>query len=459
VRSSAYRWHRRYAIPLSCPAAFSFYLKSLALPHSLSEILWITMSRRWPPLGRAMLYSLQKKNSRASIDRHAGSTTPQLTNGQLLNQNMLLHLRNAGIEPSGILSLLLLIDHQKMHRNQSVAFVFDDSRRAPLAVAKFGTDQQAYSALKQQNDTLKRLEQILDTDKGVRVPRPLAFFESPPWTVSLESYLPGCTAYFEMRNSWNPLRDAPKHFRLALKWLICFQRAVGLKKMHLTPAAMFDFVIRPLEEVAAQGCPSAAELRLIERTKILAKEFLGATLLLVAGHGDFWAGNLVNHSNSVSMIDWENFEAEALPFEDLFFFSTTYGLNFPWRLGRWAAPQTAFQATYLQATEIADLVRSFLLDYCRAMNLEARLIEIFFPVFLAKKAMQSTSFEVENNDIGRGNGQRKNPNFTDIAETRNIGANIWRRFFQIYAESTKPSCFSNGPERNMESVHARISAY
>lgn len=406
-----------------------------------------------------MLYSLQKKNSRASSDGQAGSTTSQLANGQLLNQNILLHLRNAGIEPSGILSLLLLIDHQKMSRNQSVAFVFDDSRGVPLAVAKFSADQQAYSALKQQNDTLKRLEQMLDTDKEVRIPRPLAFFESPPWTVSLESYFPGCTAYFEMRNSWNPLRDAPKHFHLALKWLICFQRAVGLKKIHLTSEAMFAHVIRPLEEIATQGSPSAAELRLIERTKILAKEFLGATLLLVAGHGDFWAGNLINHSNFVSMIDWENFEPEALPFEDLFFFSTTYGLNFPWKLGRWAAPQTAFQATYLQATEIADLVRSFLLDYCRAMSLEAQLIEIFFPVFLAKKAMQSTSLEVENDDICRGNGQRNNPNFADMAETRNIGANIWRLFFQIYAESTKPSCFNNGPERNVGSIHARISAY
>ncbi len=405
-----------------------------------------------------MLYAHQKKNSQAYANGfYPGRTTGQSPEGQLLNQKMLLHLRKAGIEPSGILSLLTLNDHRNMQRNQTVAFLFDDSPEAPLAVAKLGTDRHTHAVLKQQNDTLKRLAQVLDTEEGVRVPSALAFFESPPWTVSLESYIPGCTVYFEMRNSWNPLQDASEHFLLALKWLVGFQRALGLQKIFLSPVVIFDNVIRPLDEFAAHGVSSAAETRLIESTKILAKQFLGTELVLVPSHGDFWAGNLVRHNGSVAVVDWDNLDTVALPFEDLFFFSTTYGLNFPWKLGRWAAPHTAFRATYLQATEIADLVRGFLMNYCRAMELESRLIEVFFPVFLAKKAMQSASLQGECDSIWGGNGQRTNLNLLKIDETQSNGANIWRQFFRIYAECNEPSCFSNRTERSVGSANARIS--
>ncbi len=297
--------------------------------------------------------------------------------------------------------------------------------------------------MKTQNETLRRIGGILESEEGLRIPRPLAFFNLPPLSVALESYLPGCTFYFEMRNSWDALREAPEHFGLALKCLIRFQNAAGLREIRLSSSVM-DHVMRPLEALAAKGHPSPAEIRLIENTRNRAKGLLGEKLILAACHGDFWAGNLVNHGGAAGLIDWEGFEPESLPFEDLLFFSTTYGLNFPWRLGRWAVPQAAFRATYLQATEIAHLVRDYVFEYCRAMDLSSELIDVFFPAFLAGKAMRDALSEDANADaLGGDSAPKDAARLPKNSRAQSESENIWRCFFRLYAERGEPACFSD----------------
>jgi Ser/Thr protein kinase RdoA (MazF antagonist) len=148
-------------------------------------------------------------------------------------------------------------------------------------------------------------------------------------------------------------------------------------------------------------------------------------MLLAAGHGDFWSGNLLLDKDSVGVIDWEHFRQEDFPFEDLFFFSIAYGLSFPWKPGHRADSQTAFRATYLQATPIADQVRSFLLSYCNATGLATELLELFFPVFLARRALD---------ELGPGSIEEQ-------SEARFVRSRMWRNLFRIYAERSEPACF------------------
>ncbi|MBI4468909.1 MAG: hypothetical protein HY650_06275 [Acidobacteria bacterium] len=114
------------------------------------------------------------------------------------------------------------------------------------------------------------------------------------------------------------------------------------------------------------------------------------------------------------MTDWEEFKTRSPPFSDLFLFATSYGLSFPWKLGRWTEPAVAFRATYFAVTWLARLVREFFLTYCQTMETTPRLLGIFFPVFLAEQALEQ-----------RGKS----------------GARAWRNLFHFYAQREGPACF------------------
>ncbi len=452
ARPAPYRWIQWYEIPLSSPAASRFYFEHLVLPLSLSEILWTTLARNWPKFGRAIMLAYGQKNGHMRWPLlKEGITNASAPEKQFLDQEIQQYVCSTELEPVGSLSLLKLSNNENLRRRQTVAFLFDASSSAPRAVAKFSADPRQQAVLKHEYESLEYLTRIFGCEKSEYLPRPLAFFEASPWTVLLESCLPGCTAYFEMRNSWNPLRHIPKHFRLALEWLIVFQRTGGIQEIRMNHSVMRDYIVQPLQKFAEQTNLSLTESQVIEKTTKLALHLLGEKMILAAHHGDFWTGNLVIHNNFAGVIDWEHFEAKALPFDDLFLFTTTYGLNFPWKLAHWAAPETAFRGTYLQATEIAHCVRDFLLNYCRSMELSTSLLEVFFPVFLAKKAMKETARKYEDVDVGNAIAQKQPSRLRVIKPgTRSCHPEVWRHFFRIYAERNEPVCFGNRPERKEE---------
>ncbi|MBN1569682.1 MAG: aminoglycoside phosphotransferase family protein [Acidobacteria bacterium] len=429
--------NRRYAIPLACPSAFRFYLDHLAVPHSLSEMIWTVLARRWPRLKYGILLASSKRNSGVCHGPQPETTGEAMAKSLCLGRESRKPLR------SDSLALLTCNYNGRARVRRAVSFLFDDVSPVPLAVAKFSSDPGESPVLKHEYETIKKLASISGGKQPGLVPQSLGFLEESPWTVMLESWLPGRTAYFEMRNSWNALQHVPKHFRLALEWLMAFQQAAGIKKVSLNESAVRDYVLRPLEKLAQQHRLSTAELHLIESTENLAQRLFGTQLLLVSGHGDFWSGNLVVDINTAGVIDWEHFISETLPFDDLFFFSTAYGLNYPWKIARWAAGETAFRATYLQATEIADHVRKFLLTYCNATGLSTELLQLFFPVFIARRVLEESSGGSGGEGAYIAGGSKTT--FSRLrgarSEKPSRRSGMWRRFFQIYAERSEPVCF------------------
>ena len=78
-----------------------------------------------------------------------------------------------------------------------------------------------------------------------------------------------------------------------------------------------------------------------------------------ASHGDFWAQNLLmNDGGEVGVVDWERFDAVGSPFEDIFHFPLTYGLNFRWRRG--ATKEEKFRKTFLERNRVSTAVRDYL---------------------------------------------------------------------------------------------------
>lgn len=425
--TEGYHWHRRYAIPLDCPAAFSFCMRHLVVPHSLGEMVWAAVSRLAPQVGTASLASRPLFGN--GKRRHAAPVAVELSRSLAANAsvNGLLaeacerELSWAGVDFSGPLRLLTAEGPRNSPRGQTVAFLFDQREPLPRAVAKIAAATGQGAVLKRECESLRAFATRVNGNFHGALPRTASAFDAGDWTVLLESWLPGPTMYVELRNHWKPLRRAPEHFRAALDLLLEFQQSTVLNPANLDDGTLAEFVFRPLEELQASYSLSLGERLLVANTLKRARQLQGAPLQLAARHGDFWAGNLLLGPDRIGLVDWEHFAWRALPFDDLFFFPTTYGLNFPWKLARWAAPEPAFHATYLEANPIARLVREYLFGYCERTGTPRTLLEVFFPVFLASHAVREKGLTSHEEPAG----------------------GTWRRLFRVFAERNEPPCFAD----------------
>jgi hypothetical protein len=324
------------------------------------------------------------------------------------------HVRRAGIAISGPPAVLALDDYRHSARQQTVLFLFDRDSAAPCAVAKVAGQAAQQTVLEYEYNMLQALHERLDRELRATLPQPLALIRAETVTVLLETFRSGRSIYCDLRNHWRPHRCAPEHFRRAREWLVRFHQATTLGQVRLSEEMVSEHIVGPLNTFQRDCDPSTSERELIHQVIALAHQLPNERLPLVARQGDFWARNLMLSGAMVGVVDWEGFRWRSTPFGDLFLFATSYGLSYPWKLGRWAEPAAAFRATYLEVSWLAQLVRDYLLAYCQAMEMSPKLLEIFFPVFLAERALE----EREKSEI-----------------------KTWRILFQTYAHRDGPACF------------------
>jgi Phosphotransferase enzyme family len=419
-----YRRHDRYWLPLNQPQALRFYVNDLFVSHSRREMLRSAIARAAPWMDGAPLLDDRPHGG----DRRAGKPCPQGGTTDLSGPPLLQALRledlaclleeqlpRAGLVFSGPLALLMLEGGPDSARQQMVLFLFGQAVPVPCAVAKVTWQASQRVVLKHEFEALAGLHGKLGHELRSTIPRPLAFVEASGLTVLLETFAPGRSIYFEMRNRWCPRRRAFDHFRLAREWLTEFQNATLVREECLDESVIREHVMTPLETFERQCDPSAHEREMIEYVVGMARKLRDERLPLVARHGDFWARNLMMTERTAGVVDWEHFGGQSVPFEDVFMFATSYGLSYPWKLGSWADPVAAFRATYLERSWLSRLVRAYLLAYCRAMKISPEMLEVFFVVFLAGQAI--------------GECRESEPRSPGSAT---IGT--WRRLIREYAE-------------------------
>lgn len=409
--AARYVRHDRFGIPLDHPFALQFYVNNLLVAQSRGGVLRAAMARAMVHLDCAGL-ALGLRRS-GGIDLRVVKLCSLLRDAQVIGNKA----------PS----VITLDDHEHSNRAKMVMFLLKPGAREPFAVVKASTRAEHGEALMREYATTCMLRQRLSEPLRAALPMPLAAVTQSGETFVAEASMSGASMYFTMRNSLLPQRCAEEHFSRSLGWLISFQKETQTGEATLGDGTVADFVIEPLRAFERFCLPGASERRLIAALERKAEALKDERVPICASHGDFWAGNLIVSREGVGVCDWEGFIEHSFPFHDLLMFITSYGLNFPWRLGRYAESHLAFNATFSGEGWMAQLVRRHLTRYCAAIGVTPKLLEVFLPVFLAMRAVEENAASrsvIEGQEAEASPQSRLGP-YAKMP--------MWRALFQEYA--------------------------
>lgn len=417
-----YGKHDRYWIPINDRNIMSFYLNHLVVPHSRKELLRTNIARTIPFKNRNYMLSRSYpgKRNKEAPDKH-------IMNLEAYNELQLFQIMNlVGIKDlleeklrqidysfRGPLNLLILEDYKQLPRSQKVLFIFDQESNAPCAVAKVNHNAKERSGISNEYSALMKLNGQFGTTSNTIIPEPLVFFEDKGLTLSMQTFLPGRSIYFELRNSWFPKLHASRHFRLARQWLVKFHLATKAEDILIDEQFMKGQILTPLEDFQRDFNACTNEQKIINYTMLEAEKLLGQQIPLVARQGDFWARNIIIKDDKVGVVDWEHYVERSTPFTDLFMFPVSYCLNYPLAFKRSLQPADAFRSTFLSQSWLSQLVKEYFHYYCDSIGISRGLLQILFTTFLIERTLE------ENNQIENGN--------------RNPGTETWRELFREYA--------------------------
>jgi hypothetical protein len=228
------------------------------------------------------------------------------------------------------------------------------------------------------------LRSTLPEDLAASLPQPGILQRLEGWQVLPLSMVEGRPAYVEMQASWQPRRAAARHLQCAVQWLVRFQRETGSERAFLVRPDEQESLMRWAERLEEAGIEQPSEFEsLLARCR-------QSPIHLCAGHGDFWARNLLvpderrqpGRPRLPGIIDWESYRAQQEPFVDLFHFAVTYGLNYPWVRYSRIDPLKALHQTFIDDNHLSREIRRYFVCYCEGMGVDPDALRSLFRLYL-----------------------------------------------------------------------------
>lgn len=372
----------RFLVPVEERAIVRFFLDSLFVPHTLRERArgLLARGRRaflWDRCGRLRLGKWSEPLGGEGFAAEGGpwGALLEMVRSTLVSQDGDL-LRATPLEGRR-LRLLLVRDEA---RDGVVVFLFVAGEGWPAAVLKLRSGMGPGCRLREEYGALRHLAQRLPAPLRRSVPAVLAFRPVGSLEALLLTTLPGRSAYVEMQARLLPRARVRRHFQEAGAWLAAFHAATRSRDGVFAPEGEEGAV---LEGFATSPTGHDADLRWFDD---LRRRCASAPLPLVFAHGDFWARNLLldgSGQGGAGVVDWEHARQDAPPFEDLFHFPLTYGLNTLWSRYRRRPPEEAFRLTFLEQNHVSREVRGYLWRYCAETGLDRGALLPLFHLYLS----------------------------------------------------------------------------
>jgi aminoglycoside phosphotransferase len=355
----------RFVVPLEPRGVAAWFFGDLFVPHDRRERLVRAIARRAVASGFAVAAAFPRRAPLAVLAGNARWAEAVAAASWLLGGGGRPLLDEAGI--GGLVDTLLVADYAGSPRRRTLVFVFAERSARPVAMVKVRSLAGAGAPLAGEQEAIERLRRVLPGDLAATVPAVLGWRADDEWEALLLAALPGRSIWADLHAAWRPGRRAPRHLTAAAGWLARFHAATRREEAFRLP---------PWEEVAGdEPHPPPWLDRLAER---LARR----PLPLAAGHGDYWARNVLLAGGGVSaVVDWEAARPAAPPFHDLFAFAWSYGMGFPWGGGA-PAPREAFRRAFLDDNRVSRAIAASLGRYGAAGGLDAETLEDLFRLWL-----------------------------------------------------------------------------
>lgn len=253
--------------------------------------------------------------------------------------------RGAGLVGSDSpLRWILIGDYDQSSREQALVFYFREESPAPFCVAKLRRPDQR---LKHEKDTLALLH-----GRGIGgLPQVLAFDQGLADEVLVLEWTGGTSIYREQYAELRPGSLVDRHFEEAGTWLADFQRRLGLR----------------------------------------------------GSHGDFWSRNILRRRAGTSVVDWESFDNDGDPLDDVFHFAFSYALDFRWSLIGATPPDVAFRRGFVEENLVSRAVKAWLMRFATFHGVRFEALRERFDHYLERSRPPSQTNRYEGfREIIRG---------------------------------------------------------
>lgn len=260
--------------------------------------------------------------------------------------------------------------------------IFDRAGELPLMSVKVGRAEADRARLTHEFATL----QCLATLAPIRptLPLPLALREIGESSLALvERGMPGTPLSTLLRNQQHlSAEEVRADLRLVQGWLQRFHAATTSSCRPLDGRALVEERLARLDEASRAALPEP----FVARLRAEGDHYAARSLPRVGRHGDLWAGNLLLGEGTLAVIDWDGYEADTLPFHDLFHFLVTYAQTYPWHGWRWTKKLEGFERGFLSEGWFSALLRQYVRDFLEALSVPPEAAHFLFSIYLMTMA-------------------------------------------------------------------------
>lgn len=205
------------------------------------------------------------------------------------------------------------IDDYEGARGRAIVLLFASPHaERPFAVAKVRPGLEGASLFQER----VALQSLSVSNVASTIPQVRSYGEFEGAEVLLMTAMPGRSMDREMKAEYVPRAHVRRHFARARRWLTTFQ----------------------------------------------AGRELGA-------HGDFWARNILLSDAGTSIVDWEHFDPNGDPLDDVFHFALTYAVAFRWEMRQRADAVERFRRGFATRNVVAYEIRAWLAHFAEARRM------------------------------------------------------------------------------------------
>ena len=271
------------------------------------------------------------------------------------------------------------------HCKSSISFlVFIDEESEPRYIVKLNRDPDFADAVVSEYNNLHSIVTLLQ-DTRDSVPEPLFLKEVNGYTMLCQRALKGKKLGYELfsrRNTKGKAKIVDNFLSNSFRWLSRFHLETNAGYRELDEEFLETEVALPARMFLEQfkdNNNGYFKSRLDNMARGL-RSNMGAKVPVSSIHGDFTYRNILLYGSDIRVIDWEDCDKSAVPFQDIFFFIAQLGLNFYPEL----EPTESFKAFFKKGTWTRQILDRSLKQYSETTALERKIIVDMFPFFILK---------------------------------------------------------------------------